>query len=387
MKYAPRGPVRVATSILAGFGLSITGLFAAEAQAAGRNFSKATCVSSPWVGEARSGYRLPSIVQAANGDLIAFAEKRNGQNGTVDYGNWDIVSRYSKDGGCTWSGSKTIADNGQHEVSNPSPVVDKATGDILLVASYQNAKSQNWLKVQRSTDNGRTWSKPQEIKKEYKTWSRPLGGLTQPGNGLQLAGGARAGRIIFGAGVSNGIMLVYSDNGGKNWVEGARITSPKGTALIEADLTETPNGQIFITARLKGHGSAKLSHYQATSKDGGATASAFSRIAGMKTVHAYGSLLTVGANMYLATPSNNNAGVLRKGLKLWRSTDNGRTWKSYKSLTADSHAAGYADLVALSNGQIAVIFESGKRAWNERIQVARFNLSEGPRPLPGAPRK
>lgn len=387
MTYAPRRLVRAGTSTLTGVGLAITGLVAADAQAAGGQFAKTTCVSSPWVGKAKSGYRLPSIVQAANGDLVAFAEKRNGQNGTVDSGNWDIVSRYSKDGGCTWSKPRTIADNGKHEVSNPSPVVDQATGDILLIASYQNAKNQNWLKVQRSTDNGRTWSKPQEIKKEYKTWSRPLGGLTQPGNSLQLAGDAHTGRIIFGAGVSNGIMLVYSDNGGKNWVEGARITSPKGKTLIEADLAETPNGQLYITARLKGHGSAKLSHYRATSQDGGATASKFSNIAGMKTVHAYGSLLTVGANMYLATPSSNTTGVLRKGLKLWRSSDNGRTWKSYKSLTAASHAAGYADLARLSNGQIAVIFEGGKRAWTERIQVARFNLSEGPKPLPGASRK
>lgn len=387
MKSVPRGLIRAGISILAGLGLVIAGFSAAEASAADDDFAKATCVSSPWAGKARSGYRLPSIVQAASGDLVAFAEKRNGQNGTVDSGNWDIVSRYSKDGGCTWSKSRVISDNGKHEVSNPSPVVDQTTGDILLIASYQNAKNQNWLKVQRSTDNGRTWSKPRAIKKEYETWSRPLGGLTQPGNSLHLTRGAHAGRIIFGAGVSNGIMLVYSDNGGKNWVEGARIKSPKGTTLIEADLAETPNGQLYITARLKGHGSAKLSHYKATSKDGGATASKFSRIAGMKTVHAYGSLLTVGKNMYLATPSSNKAGVLRKGLKLWRSTDNGRTWKSYKSLTAASHAAGYADIVALSNGQIAVVFEGGKRAWTERIQVARFNLSAGPEPLPGAPRK
>ncbi len=387
MKLAPRGLVRAGASILAGLGLASTGLVASEAQAAARSFANATCVSSPWVGKASSGYRLPSIVQARNGDLVAFAEKRNGQNGTVDSGNWDIVSRYSKDGGCTWSTPRTIADNGQHEVSNPSPVVDRTTGNILLIASYQNAKNQNWLKVQRSTDNGRTWSGPREIRKEYKTWSRPLGGLTQPGNSLQVTSGAHAGRIIFGAGVSNGIMLVYSDNGGKNWMEGARIKSPSGKTLIEADLAQAPKGHLYITARLKGHGSAKLSHYQATSKDGGATASAFSPIAGIKTVHAYGSLLTVGAHMYLATPSSSNAGVLRKGLKLWRSSDNGNSWKSYTSLTAPSHAAGYSDLVALSNGQIAVIFESGKRAWTERIQVARFTLSEGPKPLPGASRK
>ena len=46
-------------------------------------------------------YRIPAIVEAANGDLLAFAEGR--KNGGGDAGDIDIVLKRSNDRGKTWA--------------------------------------------------------------------------------------------------------------------------------------------------------------------------------------------------------------------------------------------------------------------------------------------
>ncbi|MBI5821990.1 MAG: exo-alpha-sialidase [Verrucomicrobia bacterium] len=59
-----------------------------------------TCVF-PATPNNKPNYRIPAILQAPNGDLLIFAEKRN--DGPGDVGNTDIVLKRSSDKGHTWS--------------------------------------------------------------------------------------------------------------------------------------------------------------------------------------------------------------------------------------------------------------------------------------------
>src|SRR5262245_57219702 len=59
-------------------------------------------------------YRIPAIVEAANGDLLAFAEGR--KNGGGDAGDIDIVLKRSADRGKTWGALQLVQD----ESSNPT---------------------------------------------------------------------------------------------------------------------------------------------------------------------------------------------------------------------------------------------------------------------------
>ena len=52
-------------------------------------------------------YRIPAIVRAKNGDLLAFAEGR--KNGTDDHGDIDIVLKRSSDNGRTLGADATRA--------------------------------------------------------------------------------------------------------------------------------------------------------------------------------------------------------------------------------------------------------------------------------------
>src|SRR6476620_8766963 len=111
-------------------------------------------------------YRIPAIVRAKNGDLLAFAEGR--KNGAGDHGDIDIVLKRSSDGGQTWGPLELVQDEasdptGKVWIGNPTPVVDHADpkhpGRIWLAFTRSNAK----MFVTSSDDNGRTWSERREI--------------------------------------------------------------------------------------------------------------------------------------------------------------------------------------------------------------------------------
>ncbi|MFI5611825.1 hypothetical protein [Amycolatopsis sp. NPDC051903] len=88
-----------------------TGLPAAFAAAAGLAALPAAPasadVASTVVFQANTGgydcFRIPAVVTAHNGDLLAFAEGRRTGPDCLDAGDVDVVLKRSQDGGTTWS--------------------------------------------------------------------------------------------------------------------------------------------------------------------------------------------------------------------------------------------------------------------------------------------
>src|ERR1700704_5928079 len=92
-------------------------------------------------------YRIPVIVLAKNGDLLAFAEGR--KNSAGDHGNIDIVLKRSRDEGKTWGPLQLVQDEDADPrakvwIGNPTPIVDladpKHPGRIWLVFTRSNEK-------------------------------------------------------------------------------------------------------------------------------------------------------------------------------------------------------------------------------------------------------
>ena len=81
-------------------------------------------------------YRIPAIVQTQGGVLLAFAEARH--NSRSDTGDIDLVVRRSTDGGRTWGETITVWDDGGNVCGNPCPVVDRRTGRVLLLSTWNN---------------------------------------------------------------------------------------------------------------------------------------------------------------------------------------------------------------------------------------------------------
>jgi sialidase-1 len=72
--------------------------------------------------EGYKSFRIPAIVKAKNGELLAFCEGR--VNGGGDFGNIKIVLKRSSDNGKTWSPLQIVASNDTLQAGNPAPVVD-----------------------------------------------------------------------------------------------------------------------------------------------------------------------------------------------------------------------------------------------------------------------
>lgn len=81
-------------------------------------------------------YRIPSLTQAPNGNLIALAEGR--KHSSLDYGDIDIVYKVSTDQGETWSELKPLLVEGNGTWGNPTILLDEENGRIWLFVSWNN---------------------------------------------------------------------------------------------------------------------------------------------------------------------------------------------------------------------------------------------------------
>ncbi|MCC6681276.1 MAG: exo-alpha-sialidase [Phycisphaeraceae bacterium] len=118
-------------------------------------------------------FRIPALVKAANGDLLAFAEGR--VNSTSDTGNIDIVMKRSSNGGLSWDSLQVVRSDGGNTVGNPVPILDAATGNLVLLEThnlgqdtqdeiyYGTSDGTRTTGVQTCSDNGATWSAATEI--------------------------------------------------------------------------------------------------------------------------------------------------------------------------------------------------------------------------------
>jgi sialidase-1 len=160
------------------------------------------CVQADLFVSGHEGYhtfRIPALVVAPGGVLLAFAEGR--RHGRGDAGEIDLVLKRSTDGGATWSPIQIIASERGMTCGNPCPVVDTDTGVIWLPFCKNLAdggetlicqgKAPRTVWLTHSVDGGVTWARPVEITAAVKqpdwTWY-----ATGPGHGIQL----RSGRLV-----------------------------------------------------------------------------------------------------------------------------------------------------------------------------------------------
>ncbi|MGP4113497.1 sialidase family protein [Streptomyces sp. 4N509B] len=361
-------------------------------------------------------FRVPAVVQAADGTLLAFAEGR--VRGSSDNGNIDLVMKRSRDGGASWGPLEVVIDDGANKFGNPVPVLDRWTGQIVLNVTRTGGEVDgddircglaDTTQTRRSfvlfsEDHGESWTDPVEITADVRpdNWRHFVGG---PGHAIQLTRGEHAGRLVIpgnhsvappeGSGIDcldnrlYGAHSLYSDDHGLTWHLGGVDTPLAGTINPnESIAAELSDGRVYFNARDQ-HGTSAGSRAATTSSDGGATFDQpYQEVPDLVSPVVQGSVvsLTVGGRpggfLVFSAPGQADA---RRDLTLSFSLDDARTWHS--GLVIHEGPAGYSDLVQIRPGSdghgrgvgIGVLYENGVPTaedptppYFERITFARL---------------
>ena len=314
-------------------------------------------------------YRIPALIVSPKGTLLAFCEGR--RNSAADAGDIDILLRRSTDGGKTWGAVQKIADMGEDTIGNPTPVVERKSGAVLLlltsnpgkVTERQTGPRDRTVWIMRTTDDGKTWSTPSEITSQVKlpewTWY-----ATGPGNGIQL----RSGRLVIPcdhnlAGERRFSHVIYSDDRGVTWKVGG-IAEEKTN---ESAIVELKNGELLFNMRSY-HGKNRRAVQRST--DGGLS---FSPLALDET------LIEPVCQASMIVDSNgrvifsNPAATTRSRMTIRMSRDGGRTWEA--SHVMNEGPSAYSSLAMLRGNAIGLLYELGEARPYERIAFTRFDAA------------
>lgn len=339
-------------------------------------------------------FRIPAIVRAANGDLLAFCEAREGG----DASEIDLVLKRSTDAGATWGPLQVVEESEDYRplfegevppitLGNPAPVVDRLDpehpGRIWLPFTLENDR----VFVTHSDDNGATWSHEREITRDVKRdgWGWYA---TGPVHSIQLQRGPRRGRLVVpadhrvGDGGSdegpNGAHLFYSDDHGGTWRLGAiDDTYDDGLNANETAVVELNDGRLYLNTRDQ-NGPAPGTRGEAWSDDGGETF-ASSGVDGYRwfrpapevldapvvqcsLLRAASTLDGDAADVLLfAGPDDNGpTGKGRSDLQIRVSTDEARSWRDGPLI--HTGPAAYSDMVRLDEARVGILFEAGEQA-------------------------
>ncbi len=354
--------------------------------------------------EGYAAFRIPCIVAATNGDLVAFAEGRV-ESVSDSTQTIHIVCKRSRDQGRTWAPLQIV---GRHVIGgteyaamNPSAVVDGLRGTGRIVLLYKRLPCSEWALVQGegvaptvcvvSDDHGVSWRDEREITNAVHRPDRWRVQIPTAGHAIQLRGTADKaflhGRLFFiGSHTTDDDSVFeqrnyafWSDDLGQTWQMGPEIdvradeTSAQG--LNEAMAVELNDGRILINSRNYQNGRAVgcraitpgefdcagQLHFEPTRHD-----------ATLIEPPCQASIVRHDARdrerpvLLFANPAHDAA---RVNMTVRLSRDDGASWPVAKVI--DRGPSAYSDLVIQSDGEIGLLYERGN---DGGIWYASFGL-------------
>lgn len=317
-------------------------------------------------------YRIPALVTAPDGALVAISDKRG--DILTDLPNTiSIVSRRSTDGGRTWEDAVTVA--------RGDSLTGKKYGDAAVVTDFVNnkivavfvgdkglwdstAEEPQRLYLSESYDSGKTWSEPRDITEQvYRgVYGRRAGYGMFAGSGhaLQL----ESGRLMFVVAARHSAKpyqslhnyAVYSDDFGETWKVSQNSPTPSPSNRgDEAKVVELANGDILMSIRNPEKGYRKF----AISKTKGETWHPAYVSDNLIEPACDGDILRYtyqGKDLLIHSVPGSKTD--RENVTIYVSTDNGKTWDVKRQLVDGMSA--YSSLTILPDGTIGCLVEVGR---------------------------
>lgn len=306
-------------------------------------------------------YRIPAIITAKNGDLIATCDARRDHGGDLNRAeDIDIAVRRSSDNGKTWSDMEIMCEFGEgHPASDPSLVLDQITGEIFCFYNYMDrnmsrktGKNEYRLWVQSSRDHGKTWSAPRDITDDITPpeWKWNFKFLTS-GRGYQTRSGVLLHTLVR---VGKGVHIFGSRDHGKTW---ELINEEPMKPADESKVIELADGRLMVNARVNGYGTRHVH----LSEDNGKTWTGY-RETQLVDPGCNGAIIRYtyvqdGYRKNRLLFSNANSFNGRMNLAVRISYDEGVTWSEGKVI--DEGPSAYSDLTICKDGSIGILYEPG----------------------------
>ncbi len=321
-----------------------------------------------------AGYRIPALVTALNGDLIAAIDERvPNLRDLMHSDDINIAVRVSKDHGKTWSPTKIIVDFplGQ-SASDPSMIVDEKTGHIFLFYNFMDRKKEKnvyYLHYVKSTDNAQSWSKPVDITDQIAKpeWKNDFKFITS-GRGCYTSDGKMIHTLVN---LKRGLSIFASDDHGETWY---LIDTPIKPAN-ESKVIELSDGRWMVNSRVNGKGKIRYVHISSDKGKSWETRPEpqLPDAACNASIIRY-SAKSAGDDKDRLIFSNANH-KSRKNLTVRISYDEGETWSAGKVIYPGGSA--YSSLTKLANGDIAVFFEKDGYKNHEVVVFSLEWLTDG----------
>lgn len=335
-------------------------------------------------------FRIPALIVTRQGTVLAFAEGRAGQG---DAGDIDLLVKRSTNNGQSWSEQAVVWSDGNNTCGNPCPVIDQATGRIILMMTWNMGNEDEGDIITHNSDNtrrpymcysdddGLTWSEPVDLSEscKYPDWGWYA---TGPGVAIQLKSEKYKNRIVIPAnhsyttdkevekvtegGYGYGSHVLLSDDGGKNW----RMSTAIAPGCNESQVVELSDGRLLMNMRsYNGMGCRAI----AWSEDGGESWSEIEHALQLTDEVCQASFIEYGAyagkKMYLF--SNPGNPVDRLFMTIKASFDECKSWSNGKLIFAGPSA--YSCMTVLADENIGLLFEAGNDFRYENLVFVSIN--------------
>ncbi|MEZ6055433.1 MAG: sialidase family protein [Planctomycetaceae bacterium] len=311
-------------------------------------------------------YRIPAIITASNGDLIAACDaRRKSSADLVHQRTIDIVYRRSTDNGATWSPITVMDPVENGGCSDPSLLLDAVTQDVFCFYNFLPLDPTNReyrFLVQKSSDHGKSWGPPRDITDQVRAPELQHAFIfVTSGRGIQTRSGTLIHNFVH---VGHGATLIISNDHGATWKGGGMVTPAD-----ESKVVELADGTLMVNSRTT-PGSRQVHR----SGDQGRTWKSVADVT-LPDPQCNACILQYTAkrdgfdkDRLIFCNAASNSG--RKNLAVRMSYDGGHHWTEGRVI--DPGPAAYSEITPLKDGSFGVLYEPG---YGE-IRFVRFTLEQ-----------
>lgn len=325
-------------------------------------------------------FRIPAIITAKDGTLVAATDCRKQSNGDLPE-DIDILLNYSTTGGQNWRSTYILAlgtgkgkgfgDCALAHTRDEGGLIAVFAGGVGLWQSTPEEPQRIYCR--RSSDNGMNWSRREDITHYLygpdcsdsvrRQWRAAF---CASGKGLLTS----TGRIMFVAAVREGEAyslnnyVLYSDDNGVSW----QCSQRASVGGDEAKLVELRDGRILMSIRHDGE------RWFNISEDGGITWRDTVFTTNFPTAPACnGDLIRYdredGTSVLLhSLPLGNK----RENVSVMLSYDEGQTWSLGRVIVP--YSAAYSSLCILPDGSIGMYVEEDPNG-GDRYEMVFYNFT------------